>query len=138
MNNKSLSLTSLKQRQGSQFERKALNYLQAQGLTLVTQNWCQPKVGELDLVMMQSGQYWNVLVFVEVRQRYRSDYGDAIASVTKVKQRKLIKTAQYFLQAYPDYADCECRFDIVAYDGEYDDGNNMPQWVVGAFVAQAW
>lgn len=80
------------------------------------QNWQQPKVGELDLVMIESGQAWSTLVFIEVRQRQRSCFGDAALSVTAGKQRKIIKTAKYFLQQYSEYGHYDCRFDVIAYD----------------------
>ncbi|WP_261870229.1 YraN family protein [Psychrobacter sp. JCM 18901] len=98
-NHKSLILTSPKQRQGSRFEQQACEYLQAQGLRLVAQNWQQPKVGELDLVMIEIGSAWSTLVFIEVRQRKSSNYGDAALSVTASKQRKVIKAAQCFFAA---------------------------------------
>lgn len=141
---KTLTLTSPKQRQGSLFEQQACEFLQAQGLYLIAQNWQQPKVGELDLVMLETGAAWSTLVFVEVRQRQRSSFGDAALSITAGKQRKVIKTAKYFLQHYPEYADYECRFDVIAYNtlnkmqskGPLVD--NQPEWLKGAFVANAW
>ncbi|MGM8911019.1 YraN family protein [Psychrobacter sp. 1U1] len=156
-----LTLTSPKQRQGSVFEQQACQFLQQQGLILIAQNWQQPKIGELDLVMLETGRTWSTLVFIEVRQRLRSSFGDAALSVTKAKQRKIIKTAKYFLQQYPEYAQFECRFDVIAYDTERptssvmshnanDKNNNkdgfierpalryQPEWILGAFVATAW
>ncbi len=146
-----LALTSPKQRQGSHFEQLACAFLQQQGLTLIAYNWQQPKVGELDLVMIESGQAWSTLVFVEVRQRQRSSFGDASVSVTKAKQNKIIKTAKYFLQQHPEYADYECRFDVMAYNvaaqadnkGPKESSTNntqqhQPEWLQGAFVATAW
>lgn len=143
-NHKPLILTSLKQRQGSRFEQQACEYLQAQGLRLVAQNWQQPKIGELDLVMMEAGPAWSTLVFIEVRQRKRSVYGDAALSVTTSKQRKVIKAAQCFLQQHPEYARYECRFDVIAYNtvGKLSSKENPlsdePEWLKGAFVASAW
>lgn len=138
-----LLATSPKQLQGNYYEQLACEFLQRQGLTLVAKNWQQPKVGELDLVMLQLGPKRPTLVFVEVRQRQRSNFGDAALSVTARKQAKVIKTAQYFLQQYPHYADYECRFDVVVYD--IDKGlstqkqpNCQPNWLISAFVAQAW
>ena len=148
---KPLVATSPTQRQGNYFEQLACTYLQQQGLTVVAQNWQQPKVGELDLVMIESGSAWSTLVFVEVRQRKRSNFGDAALSVTTRKQAKIIKTAQYFLQQHPEYADFECRFDVVAFNInkaitaaiEVDTMNEKksdcrPEWLAGAFVAKAW
>ena len=152
VNDKPLTLTSPKQRQGSRFEQQACEFLQAQGLILIAQNWQQPKVGELDLVMLEKGQAWSTLVFVEVRQRKRSEFGDAALSVTASKQRKIIKAARYFLQQYPKYNDYECRFDVIAYNTIDNNNhkneitnpskthlkNEQPEWLQGAFITAAW
>lgn len=131
---KPLSLVSPRQQQGSHFEQLAAIYLQAQGLTLLYQNWHQHKVGELDLVMLESGKAWDTLVFIEVRQRKAlkagTGFGDALMSVTVAKQRKIIKAARYFLQQHLEYAECECRFDVVA----YINASQPPEWVQAAFT----
>ena len=143
-NHKPLTLTSPKQRQGSLFEQHACEFLQAQGLRLIVQNWQQPKVGELDLVMMEIGRAWSTLLFIEVRQRKRSAFGDAALSVTASKQRKVIKAARYFLQQHPEYSDYECRFDVIAYNTassvskKTQHVDTQPEWFQGAFVAEAW
>jgi len=143
-NHKPLILTSPKQRQGSRFEQQACEYLQAQGLRLVAQNWQQPKIGELDLVMIEIGSAWSTLVFIEVRQRKSSNYGDAALSVTASKQRKVIKTAQSFLQQYPEYAHYDCRFDVIAYNtmsksnSRNEQLDHQPEWIQNAFIASAW
>ena len=100
-----LVMSSPKQRQGSYFEQQASQFLQGHGLIFIAKNWQQPKVGEIDLVMLEVGQAWSTLVFIEVRQRRRSSFGNAALSVTKAKQRKIINTAKYFLQQYPEYAE---------------------------------
>ncbi len=185
---KPLLATSPKQLQGNYFEQLACEFLQQQGLQLIAKNWQQPKVGELDLIMIEVGVAWSTLVFVEVRQRQRSSFGDAALSVTASKQGKIIKAAKYFLQQHPEYADYECRFDVIAYNVNKTDSNKadmnktaranaklahqnspsaspdlvnnsvinpnvtntsiinsnvissscQPEWLVGAFVAQAW
>ena len=143
-NHKPLTLTSPKQRQGSLFEQQACEFLQAKGLRLIAKNWQQPKVGELDLVMIETGQAWSTLVFIEVRQRKRSAYGDAAISITASKQRKVIKTAQSFLQQHLEYADYDCRFDVIAYNTsgsillKDSASDTQPEWIKGAFVARAW
>jgi len=138
-NHKPLMLTSPRQRQGSWFEQRACEFLQAQGMDLLAQNWQQSAVGELDLVMIETGPAWSTLVFVEVRQRKRSVYGDAALSVTPSKQRKVIKTAQYFLQQHTEYSHYDCRFDVIAYNTVKEDRtNSQPEWLKGAFAATAW
>ena len=138
-------LTSPKQRHGAFYEQLAFDYLQKQGLQIIAQNWQQPKVGELDIVGVQKGTAWDVLVFVEVRKRKVGQFGDALASVTKAKQRKLIKTARYFLQQHPHYSDVECRFDVIAFNESASKGtidekhcDAAIEWLQGAFVASAW
>lgn len=157
-------LKSPSQRDGGRYEQIAAEFLQAQGLLLISSNWQQPKVGEIDLVLRQPGPAWDVLVFAEVRKRKASGFGDAAVSVTRAKQRKLIKTARYFLQANPQYAHLECRFDVLAFNPSFNSpfsqpldklinrqakGNEphserledvmpMPEWIQGAFLAPAW
>ena len=134
MQKKPLSLTSPTQRQGGHFEQMASQYLQAQGLTVLYQNWQQAKVGELDLVMLQAGKAWDTLVCVEVRQRQavsvRGGFGDALMSITPAKQLKIIKAARYCLKQHTEYAQCECRFDVIA----YEDASQLPEWVKAAFI----
>ena len=136
-----LALNAPKQRQGGYFEQQALAFLQQQGLTLIAQNWQQPKIGELDLVMLECGRAWSTLIFIEVRQRVRSDFGDAALSITPTKQRKIIKTAHYFLQRNPEYATDACSFALLAYDTQYANelkADCQPDWIKGAFIASAW
>lgn len=100
-----------RQVQGQAGEDAALAHLSQQGLTLVTRNF-RCKAGEIDLIMREQDS----LVFIEVRKRARSDYGGAAASITPAKQRRLLRTAQFFLLRYKTLP--ACRFDVVAIDGE--------------------
>lgn len=68
------------------------------------------------------------LVFVEVRQRSRSDFGGAAASITTGKQRRIILAAQHYLAGLPE---CDCRFDCVLIEGE------RLEWLKNAFSADA-
>lgn len=136
MSKKPLMLTSPSQQSGAAFEALACQFLQAHGLTLIAQNWQQVHVGEIDLIMMAQSDHENLatLIFVEVRKRRASNFGNAAMSVSFAKQKKLIKTAQYFLQQHPKFADCDCRFDVVTFDGQ----SLTPDWMIGAFLAEAW
>ncbi len=146
-----LKMVSAKQKQGDGYEQLACRFLQSQGLTLIGKNWLQPKVGEIDLIMLERGKAWDTLVFVEVRARHSSvqgyDYGDAISSITKGKQARLIKTAKHFLQCHPHYQEYECRFDVVGYNISSNINSNIdnvskqiskPEWIQGAFMTMAW
>ncbi len=115
--------------QGLSAEACARQFLEARGLITITSNY-RCKLGEIDLVMQAS----ELLVIAEVRLRRPSRFGGAAASVSSAKQRRIIKTTQYFLQQFPIYAAQRCRFDIVAYDGHC--ANEIaPTWIQGAFSA---
>lgn len=107
---------SNKQKIGHAAEALALAYLQQQGLICIRQNF-HSRYGEIDLVMLDCQ---HCLCFVEVRARKNNGYVTALESVDRRKQRKTILAAQWFLQRYPDYANFECRFDVIAiqYDSE--------------------
>ncbi len=127
-----LKMVSEKQQIGKVYENMACQFLLDNGLQLIAQNWLQAKIGELDLVMLETGKAWDTLVFVEVRVRKSEQFGDALASITKAKQRKLIKTAHCFLQNNPNYQNYDCRFDVIAFT------NNRPTWIQGAFMSDGW
>ncbi|MBU0745014.1 MAG: YraN family protein [Gammaproteobacteria bacterium] len=110
---------------GKNVENLACDYLQQQGLKLVTANYsCQ--LGEIDLIMGDK----DVLVFIEVRYRKNINYGDGAATVNKSKQDKLKKTAAYYLQKQNLYDKVVCRFDVVAVSGKYMD---KLDWIKDAF-----
>jgi len=108
---------------GDDAEKLALCFLQARGFRLVIQNF-SCKHGEIDLIVQQD----KVLVFVEVRYRKSRTFGDGAESVDLRKQKKLIKTAEFFLQQNVIYRQCPCRFDIVSIGPASSDIN----WITNA------
>ena len=103
---------------GHEAEEYACHYLQQQGLSLTERNYRSP-FGEIDLIMQQG----DVLVFVEVRYRARSDFGFAAETVDTRKQARLRATAEHYLQNTPRASKKACRFDIVAITGDGEDGD---------------
>lgn len=87
------------------------------------------RFGELDIIMRDR----DCLVFVEVRYRADNRRGGGLASVTRSKQRRLIRAAQGFLKRHAAYRRLPSRFDVVAVEGPTE----RPQvhWVRNAFVA---
>ncbi len=67
------------------------------------------------------------LVFVEVRYRSSSKFGDGIESVDANKRRKLVFTANHYLQN--NSLTPPSRFDIVALTP-----GQSPQWIFNAFM----
>jgi len=74
-------------------EAHARRYLEGQGYTVSDTNY-RSRWGEVDIVARQGGE----LVFVEVRTRRGSGFGTPEESVTAAKSRRLIATAQDYLQ----------------------------------------
>ena len=90
---------------GQLAEDLAAGFLKRQGLKLLASNY-HCRFGEIDLVM-QDG---TTLVFVEVRMRSNPRFGSAAESISSTKQRKLIVTAQHYMQ---QHGERNSRFDAV-------------------------
>lgn len=95
---------------GDAAEDEALQYLQAQGLRLLVRNYRTPGRGggEIDLIMQDQDR---TVVFVEVRKRTSTRHGGAAASVGRVKQRRIVFAAQFYLLKLRTLP--PCRFDVV-------------------------
>ncbi len=114
---------------GREAENISRQYLCQQGLQLIEKNY-SCLYGEIDLIM----RHKQVLVFVEVRYRKSKDFGLAQETVTTLKQKKIIKSAQYFLSQKKMLNQCPCRFDIVAIHGTIPD--HKINWIKDAFYVQ--
>ncbi len=111
---------------GFAHEDRALAYLQAQGLRLIVRNF-SCKLGEIDLIMQDP---LKKLIFVEVRYRGSKNYGSSAASVSRGKQIRLARTANWFLRAHYPGSPPLCRFDVVAINGDNESELN---WIKNAF-----
>lgn len=111
-----LTRTSLDRRaSGARYEDLALAHLERAGLALIARNF-HCRYGELDLVMRER----DIVVFVEVRYRSASRFGDGVDSVGAAKRAKLVRAAGAFLAANPRLAGAACRFDVLAIAGDAD------------------
>lgn len=117
-------------RRGDAAEALALAHLQARGLRLLTANFRTPGRGggEIDLVMRTPD---GTVVFVEVRQRSSAKFGGAGASISAVKQRRIIFAARHYLMRLATTP--PCRFDVVLVQGAA--GTEELEWLQGAFDA---
>ena len=68
---------------------------------------------ELDLVARRGAR----LVFVEVKERARADYGGGEGAVNREKRRRVRRAAAAWLHAHPEAAALEVRFEVAAIDG---------------------
>lgn len=114
---------------GSEAEQAAATWLQRRGLVCIDRNY-RCKVGEIDLIM----QHESTLVFVEVRLRSRSHFGDGAESITAAKRRRVIRAAQHFLAAHRRWQQYACRFDVLAASG--NGGQLSWQWLQNAFLTE--
>jgi putative endonuclease len=89
------------------------------------------RTGEIDIVALDDGQ----VAFVEVRARNNPRYAGAAASVDRHKQRRLLRTAQCFLQQHPELASLPCRFDVITFEPRQSGAEPRMQWIRGAFTA---
>jgi putative endonuclease len=92
-------------------ESRAFAYLKKLGMQLVHKRYRSP-VGEIDVIMRDG----DTLVFVEVKLRYTGSTGDGLMAVTRKKQRRIVKTALYYLAEHDH--DGPVRFDVVEITGD--------------------
>lgn len=97
-----------RQAYGLHVEQEVARHLQSKGLTFVEANY-RCKMGEIDLIMRDN----ETLVFVEVRFRSDANAVNPLESITRSKQRKVIRTASYYLLDRHNSHDLSCRFDAV-------------------------
>lgn len=114
---------------GALAEARAETFLLQHGLVKRAKNY-RCKLGEIDLIMQHDTAHETTLVFIEVRLRTHTAFASATESITRSKQQKIIKTAQYYLQQYQLTDKANCRFDVIAFS---DNGN--PEWIKDAFSA---
>lgn len=118
-----------RRRRGLVCEQLASDYLQSLGLQILARN-LHCRSGELDLVCLDV----DVLVVVEVRQRAGNQFGGALGSVDRRKQRKIIRATQVYLQRFRQWRGLTLRFDVLALTGTQPAGYDIV-WIKDAFRA---
>ena len=113
---------------GDFFEHKAQQAVRRAGLRIACCNYRAP-TGEIDIIAIEG----TTLVFIEVRARSNSGYVGAAASVTVQKQRRLLRTAQHFLQRHRELAALPSRFDVIAFEPRQSPA--QMRWIRSAFTA---
>ena len=117
-------------KQGEDAEAACNRYLKSQGLKLVNKNF-SCRFGEIDIIMLDK----KILVFVEVRFRKDNSFGGGLESITAMKQQKLRRTAEFYLQQNNQYKNA--RFDVVSMSKNTQTNNDKQQytfdWIQNAF-----
>lgn len=111
-------------------EAVAARYYQKQGCELVAHNY-RTRMGEIDLILREPD---GTLVLCEVKTRSPDPLAAPAAAVTLAKQRRLIHTAEYYLQQ-TGQSDEPVRFDVAEVT-PLDSGRWMVHIIKGAFCAK--
>lgn len=92
---------------GRKGEDLAAGYLKAKGYKILHRNYRTP-LGEADMIISDN----DVLVFVEVKARSGSLFGEPFEAVDSRKQGKIRKIALYYLKLHK--IEKQVRFDVVS------------------------
>jgi putative endonuclease len=93
---------------GQRGETLAIDALVEAGYEIVERNFRTP-IGEIDVIAREKG----VLCFVEVKWRRDQNMGYPTEAVTREKQRRLARTAEWYLAKRKKFGSA-ARFDVVA------------------------
>jgi len=112
---------------GQRAEDLAAAFLCGAGCEIVARNY-RRRLGELDIVARAG----SVLVVVEVRTRASSAYGGAAASITRAKQRRVVRAASALLQQRAELARLAVRFDVIIVTDPHGPSPGI-EWIQHAF-----
>lgn len=94
---------------GTEHEKQAAAFLKEQGYTILCANY-RCRAGEIDLIA-RDGAY---LVFIEVKYRTDESVGSGMESVDGRKQKRIVRSALWYLSEKKISLDQPCRFDVVS------------------------
>lgn len=89
-------------------EQSASKYLAKKKYKIIEKNFTT-KVGEVDLIAL----YGDLLVFIEVKTRSSTAYGNPAEAVDYNKQRKYVLLAEQYVFMHPEHNKRSIRFDVV-------------------------
>lgn len=101
-------MTQLRRRVGVWGEDRAVGYLSAQGMTVLSRNW-RCRYGELDIVAVDG----DCLVVVEVKTRRSRSFGTAVQAVGPQKLARLRLLTGQWLNSH-EVRTRRVRIDVVA------------------------
>jgi putative endonuclease len=87
-------------------ELKAKSFLRSLGFKILAERFKTP-LGEIDLIAKNG----NMLIFVEVKLRKTAEA--AAEAIHARNQSRVRNAAELYLQKYPEYNQCEMRFDAL-------------------------
>lgn len=96
---------------GAKGEDKAASYLVEKSFTIIERNF-RTREGEIDIIAAQN----DVLIFVEVKSLPSGSLETLSHELDLRKQRKIIKTAKFFIAKHRKYNNSKVRFDVIVID----------------------
>ena len=119
------------QSKGLHYENLAKKYLVQHGLALLKQNY-RCRFGEIDLIMLQQ----EVLCFIEVKYRNSMRFGGAGSAIPVKKQKKIVKTAMFYIAENDRFKQHPVRFDALLIQQQTDYQTTGINWIQSAFYAE--
>ena len=89
-------------------ELTTARFLKKKGYKIIDKNYTN-KIGEVDLIAL----YGDLLVFIEVKTRSSTQYGNPSDAVDYSKQRKYVLLCESYLLLHKEYKNKCVRFDVV-------------------------
>jgi putative endonuclease len=99
---------------GKRGETAAADYLSRHGYKILERNY-RCKIGEIDIVAEKDGR----LLFIEIKTRSSDHFGLPEESVHAVKQKKILRTAEWYLKDH-DAMDKPVGFEVLAVQWHQD------------------
>lgn len=113
---------------GKQAEDLAAEFLLKRGVKVVARNF-RCVLGEIDLIGIHRG----AIVFVEVKSRLGKAHGSPQEAVSRDKQRRLTRLAQWYIKQNR-LENHSARFDVIAVT--WQEGEPNITWIANAFEAR--
>ena len=107
-------MTYARQQLGLQGEAMACTELERLGYQILDRRY-RSRFGEIDLIARDEA----TVVFVEVKTKTDSKFGDPAEMVTSQKQRRLVSMAEEYVSGHALHS-TPCRFDVVAVDASVE------------------
>lgn len=96
-----------KRKLGEKAEQVVKAYLTSHGFEILEMNY-RCRQGEIDIIAREGTYY----VFIEVKYRKTTEYGEPGEAVGFAKQKRICKAAQYYLYCYGLPESTPVRFDV--------------------------
>jgi putative endonuclease len=100
-------------KKGYHGESLAVAFLEVHGFIVLGRN-IRSQYGEVDIIAQKDG----IIVFIEVKTWTVFSIDSVQYSIDKKKQTRIIKTAELFLSAHPEFDELTMRFDVIFIKGK--------------------